>query len=481
VRVKLTVVALALLSAGYFHGGAASNQNARFDAVFGFVEPGFWQGTFRIDRFMIAPERDINTADWARVGTHYYANKAPLSIVLGAAAYALTHGVERVLGLQPTAARMQIANSYLINLAVSVAAFGFAALLTFELLSVAMAPLAAAALSLGLCLGTGLFPYSTQFWGHATAAAFVLAALVRVRGETARDSIWGAAWLAAALATDYMAGLAAVGLALTHLWQRPRRLLPMAAGALGPLAIMLGYHWYCFGSPWTLATTHSNPEYIDARRALGMFAGPDLHALWQLTFSPYRGLFVQMPVLWLAAIGFVDWWRRTPRDPWLWGCALTGLAGLFAVASFNGWHGGSTVCARYLLPFLPVFFAAVAQIRWTRWKLNAAAVLAAISICNMLAVAAVNPLCPDAHPNPLYGYTYAKLWAGELTPYPFPIRLLQYEPEWPALREWAMWNWGELAGLRGLSSLLPLMAAWVAAAAWLVRQHQRLRLLQQQR
>lgn len=467
------MVLLALLSAGYFHGGAASNQNARLDAIFAFVEPGPTQGTFRIDRFMVAPERDINTADWARVGTHYYANKAPLSILLGAAAYTLFYNAERGLRLQPTSARMQIANSYLINLALSVACFGLAARMTFELLGATVSPLAAAALSLALCLGTGLFPYSTQLWGHATAAAFVLAALVRLRAGTSRDCLWGGCWLAAALATDYMAGLAAVGLALTHMWSRPRRLLLIAAGASPPLALMLGYHWYCFGSPWTLATTYSNPSYLDAQRALGMFAGPDLHALWHLTLSPFRGLFVQMPILWLAPVGYVHWWRRTPRDPWLWGSALTGIAGLLAVASFNGWHGGATVCARYLLPFLPVFFLAVTQLQWTRWISAAAILLGVISISNMLAVAAVNPLCPDAHPNPLYGYTYAKLLAGELTPYPFPIRLLNYHPEWPALREWAMWNWGELIGLRGLSSLLPLLAAWSGAALWLARSRNR--------
>jgi hypothetical protein len=200
-----------------------------------------------------------------------------------------------------------------------------------------------------------------------------------------------------------------------------------------------------------------------------MFAGPNPHALWQLTFSPFRGLFVQMPILCLALLGYVQWWRRAPRDPWLWGSALTGLAGLLAVASFNGWHGGATVCARYLLPFLPMFFLPIAQLRWTRWSSAAAVVLGGISISNMLAVAAVNPLCPDAHPNPLYGYTYAKLWAGELTPYAFPIRLLNYDPEWPALRQWAMWNWGELLGLQGLSSLLPLLAAWSAVTLWLAR------------
>jgi hypothetical protein len=460
-RYKLIVVALALLSAGYFHGGAASNQNARLDAAFSFVEPGASQGTFRIDRFLISPERDINTADWAKVSGHYYANKAPLSIVLSTAAYAGVYAVERALGLHPQAPRLQLLNSYLINLFVSVSALGMLALSTFKLLRETLQPPAAAALSLALCLGTGLFPYATQLWGHTTAAAFVLAGVLQLR---ARAPMTAGLWLGAAVATDYLTLLAAAGLTLT---QRPRAWPRMAAGAVGPLALMLGYHWYCFGSPFTLATTYSNPRYTDARRVLGMFAGPDLHALWQLTLSPFRGVLVQMPILCLAPLGFVHWWRREPRDPWLWGCLLSELTGLLAAASFNGWHGGATVCARYLLPFVPLLFVAFGQIAWSRWSTAAAIVLGALSVVNMLAVAAVNPLCPDAHANPLYGYTYAKLWAGEVAPYAFPVRLLQLHAEWPALREHAMWNWGELLGLRRLGSLLPLLAAWIAGALWL--------------
>jgi hypothetical protein len=142
---------------------------------------------------------------------------------------------------------------------------------------------------------------------------------------------------------------------------------------------------------------------------------------------------------------------------------------MLAVASFNGWHGGSTVCARYLLPCLPLAFVAIGQIEWKAWSLRVACVLGVLSVSNMLAVAAVNPLCPDEHPNPLYGYTYSALWAGKVAPYAFPIRLLQFDPSWPALREWAMWNWGELAGLRGGWSLVPLLIVWAACALQLAR------------
>jgi hypothetical protein len=266
---------------------------------------------------------------------------------------------------------------------------------------------------------------------------------------------------------DYLAVLIAVAIASTRALSRPRDLPQLALGALIPGSFILAYHALCFGSPWTLATSLSNPTYIDPGRALGMFAWPDPSALFHLTLGPYRGVFLQMPLLLLVPLGFRSWWRRTPRDPWLWCCAGSCVAFTLAVAGFNGWHGGSTVCARYLLPCLPLSFLAIAHIRWTPWLTRAASALAALSVFNMLAVAAVNPLCPDEHPNPLYGYTYQALWSGRIAPYAFSIRLLHYDPSWPELRPWAMWNWGELLGLHGGWSLLPLLAAW-ALGAWLL-------------
>lgn len=473
-RVGLGLGMLVLLTAAYFHGGAASNQNARLDAIFAFVEPGPSRGTFQIDRFMVAPERNINTADWAHYGGHYYANKAPLTIVLGAIVYAGLYGLERTLGLDPALAPMQLWNSYAINLALGACMLGIAACVLYLLLCRSVSPPSAAALSFVSCVGTGLLPYSTQLWGHSTAACFVLFGMYALRrgacfdGAARREAFWGGLWLCAAMATDYLACLASGPLLVARLWQRPKDLPWIALGALLPAAIVLGYQYSCFGSPFTLATTYSNPTYLDPSRALGMFALPDPTALLQLTLMPYRGVFLQMPWLLLTLLGFVHWTRRSRRDPWLWACSASCGLGLLSVSSFNGWHGGATVCARYLLPFVPTALIALGEIRWSVWSRRGAWALGLLSAANMLAVAAVNPLCPDAHRNPLYGYTYQMLAAGKLAPYPFPVRLLQYDPEWRELRTWAMWNWGQLLGAKGLWSLAPLALIWLLGALLLI-------------
>jgi len=57
---------------------ADPNQNSRLDMAFAVVE----DGSFQIDRFV------WNTVDYAKVGDHYYSDKAPGTALLGIPIYA---------------------------------------------------------------------------------------------------------------------------------------------------------------------------------------------------------------------------------------------------------------------------------------------------------------------------------------------------------------------------------------------------------
>ena len=57
---------------------ADPNQNSRLDMVFAVVE----DGTFQIDKYV------ENTVDYAKVGEHYYSDKAPGAAFLGIPVYA---------------------------------------------------------------------------------------------------------------------------------------------------------------------------------------------------------------------------------------------------------------------------------------------------------------------------------------------------------------------------------------------------------
>jgi hypothetical protein len=463
-------VALSVLIAGaYFCNSGSWNQNARLDAIFTFVEPGPHRFTFRIDPFLPFPGRSINTGDWAHVGEHYFANKAPGTILMGVIAYAPLYFLEASLGVRSDEPLVAILNAYWINAWVSLVPLAVGSALWYRLLARRAGSGRAMALTLLTFFGTALFPYSTQLWGHTTAAAFVMMAwwaFDRARGSSSSLPGLGAgAFAGLAVLADFLALPTALALSVGVALLRRRALLTwFCLGGAGPLLLLLGYQWYCFGSPWVLPTEHTRAVFVDPSRALGMFGPLDPHALWQLTFGAKRGLFFQMPIALAAAAGYFFWWRRDRRDFSLWasagGCAL----GLAWVASFNGWHGGATVCARYLIPAIPLLARGLAELpagRW--WKLGLAAI-SLPSVCNMMAVAAVGPLAPDSVENPLLKFIYPHFFAGRLHPYPLPVRLQALQPDFAEWGHLTVWNFGDVLGLTGLLSLMPLAVLLLAAS-----------------
>jgi hypothetical protein len=96
------------LGGAYFCGSGSWNQDARLDAIFTFVEPGLHRYTFRLDPFLPWPNRSINAGDWALVGTHYYANKAPGTILFGVLAYWPAYLLETSLGVLGNSGRRHL-------------------------------------------------------------------------------------------------------------------------------------------------------------------------------------------------------------------------------------------------------------------------------------------------------------------------------------------------------------------------------------
>ena len=450
-----------LVAAAYFHGGASWNQNARLDAIFNFVEPGPERWTFRIDRFLPEPAEGINTGDWSLSGGHYYANKAPGTLLLGVTVYLPVYALEAALGADVNSPPLANFNAYLINLWVSVLPLCAALAVWSRWLSQQVRPTRAMELPLLAFFGTALFPYATQLWGHTTSAAFVLLSLCAFQG--AREGKKSAA-LATGVCSglgvlcDFLALPATLGIAAALILSRPRLVPWLIAGAAGPLLSLLGYQWYCFGNPLQLPTEGTNGEFLEQQRWLGMFGSLSGEALFQLTFGQYRGLFLQMPLLIAAPLGGLRWWRKAPRDPSFWICALGFLATLLWVASFNGWHGGASVCARYLIVAIPLLIWALVELIDDREMRHLLGVLGLISAFNMLAVAAVSPLADARSYNPLFQESYRGLWSGALHPYPLPIRLQELDPEFPHHASGNAWSWGELLGLGGVARLIPWLA-----------------------
>jgi len=510
---------LVVLCYGYFHGGGWHNQNSRFDAIVAFVEPGTTdQWTFRIDRFMRDPSgrlleptaRGGNTMDWSwyppegrahpdltagEIQGHYYSNKAPGAILLGIPVYAaLFHG-ERLLGVDPLAATPVEVNLYLVNLFVSVLIVA-SGIVVFRRLLGLLGTGARRALALALVLAfcTLLFPYSTMLWGHPTAAAFVIMALYGAIRDTPRGLAAAGFFVGLAVLCDYLAILVVLAFGLWIVARRPRSIGWYALGGIVPLVAFAAYHWACFGSPFVTAMSFTQPDFIADGHVLGLFGPFSVSHFFAILASRYRGVLLHMPVLLLSVVALVFWLRRRPTDRLAWMC-LAMMGGFLVInATFNGWHGGTVVGARYQMLALPFWVLALKELPWEGLWRPATVILVGVSAFNMLAIAAVSPMSlpwsPDGsdpatspqyynpfwtpgEPSPragagqpsaqhplfydsLYGYTYLQFWSGRLAAQAIE-RLLFLRINGAAM--WRPTNAGMLLGLPGLTSLVPLILA----------------------
>ncbi len=289
--------------------------------------------TFELDREIgrwTALEGGGPTADITRVGGHSYSNKAPGSSMLAVPPYWIAR---HVVGEPSLATTMWICRVF----AGVIPMLLFLALLYRFLERYAPDPAVRQLVCVAYGLGSMAMTYSLLFFSHQLAAICVASAWVF--GLEAAERTRGRAWFAVAGAlagasalVDYQAVFAAVPagihvLARLRGWQR--RDVAIAVGLLVgamaiPIAILLGYHAACFGSPWRTGYGAVAGEQLHGTIA---FAANHEHGVLGLTtlrwkafvgslFAFDNGLFALAPWFVLALPGFVLLGREdAPADP----------------------------------------------------------------------------------------------------------------------------------------------------------------------
>lgn len=494
-RLEVAIFVFVFGLAAYFYNGYNWNQTARYDAIWAFVEPGPHQYTFEIDAFVVDADAGFNTGDFARNpdhSPHYYSNKAPGTTLMGVPAYLVLYHAERKLGLDPVSITGVLVNAYLINLWVTVLPVALSAVFFFHLALVfTRERRRALLLTFTLYAGTLMLPFSTALWGHTTAAAFLVMAMACLVRPGRRGDMLCGLLVGCAVLTDYGAAPVALTLVVVTLFDEERRARSGAVllGGLGPLLVFALYHASLFGSPFVLASSFSAPGMIGEDRIFGLFGAVNLRALWGLTLSASRGMFVYMPVLILSVYALRHARGADPRAFW-WTAVATMLLVLVINTTFNGWHGGLSSGPRYqiiALPFYVLLLALLPEIRRVR---NALYVLTTLSFTNMFVVAAVSPMAPDAFRGSPLLFCYAKLWdvlwidlglapapvggplsRGSLHIYAhYPMRDWAISPTDPLIERYVSFNLGELLlGLSGIASLLPALIGVSVMTAWMLK------------
>jgi len=481
--------------AAYFYNGYGWNQTARYDAIWAFVEPGPNRHTLRIDDFMTDPEQGLNTGDFARNpdhSEHYYSNKAPGTSLLGIPAYAFLFHVERIAGFDPVSIRGVLLNAYLIHLWVTVIPLALSAIFFYHL-ALRFAPDRHRALQVTIILyaGTLMLPFSTALWGHTTAAAFAVMALACFVRPGRRATAWAGFFAGLAALTDYgalplAASLVVVAAAASS---RRERLPALVLGGMAPLVVFLLYHWVLFGSAFALASSYSPASMVDEGRVMGLFGAINLRALYGLTVSTSRGIFVYMPVLLMSlyALRFV----RQGSDRAFWWLAMANmLIVLLLNATFNGWQGGVAAGPRYQIIALPFYVILLAILPSGRRVGTALYVLGGLSVAHMFVLAATSPNAVGTWMGSELWFAYLKLWralridlgvdpaplaeslsVGSIHGYPtFLMRGWTIPLTDPVLGRHSVFNLGErLLGLRGVASLLPAVAGAAGLGLWMSR------------
>jgi hypothetical protein len=460
-RPEAALFALAFTAYAYFFQGGGWNAAVRFDLVRAIVE----QGTVRIDGY------ETNTGDLAYRDGHYYCDKAPglsfAAVPVYAAVYRLA-GEGRIRGLFVSRA------AWLATI-VTVAIPSAAAVVMLYLLGEVLGLLPAwrAALALAYAFATLAFPYSTLFYGHQLAASLLFLAfglLVRARWRgtppgTGRLAGVGAL-LGAAITVEYPAALAVAVIALyAASFVRPwHRLGYAAAGAMVPLFALAAYHTVAFGSPLTLPYTFST----DAPRRQGAFFGfgpPRPRVLYAILLSPYRGLFYSAPWLLLAMPGAVRLWRGGRFRAEAGVAVAVTLAYVLLNAGLNDWHGGWGTGPRHLVPVLPFLALAAGGIMTgrtpSRAERAAYALAVGISAALMLVATSVQPEVPRWFARPFQDHLFPAFVEGRLAINTLPMHTGTVHERREA------WNAGELLGLEGRATLLPLAALVGAGLGWL--------------
>jgi hypothetical protein len=471
-KTALLVGLVTFLSCIYFYEGGGWNQNSRFDLLRAIVE----RHTLKIDAY------HENTGDKAHFHGHYYSEKAPGLVFLAVPFAVATRPALRAVGVDPKSPRGEYALSYLMTVcAVALPTALTAVCLFFLGLRFSGSETAAAFGALVMSLGTPMWAYASLFWAHAMVGAclvFAFAAALKIRGSSPRgDFLWAlavgltAGW---ATVTEYPAAPPSAMLAclaLSQAWRRGssarwRVAAGVGTGAAICIVVLLWYLHAAFGS-FRPSYSYYDPNSFTFMQQRGFFGltYPHPDRVLKLLFGCSRGLFFASPVALAAPLGLWWLWKgKTERMTALVAGAIAAYYFLFN-ASFYWWKAGLTFGPRYAGACIPLLCIGLA-VAWQRttpaWR-RALAGLALFSVFLSLMVVSTTSQLSMQDDCPMVHSAWPAFWSGQMA---LNHDSMLTVAEAGSSTNYGAFNLGQLFGLRGLASLLPLLVMW--GAAWLV-------------
>jgi hypothetical protein len=448
------------LTYGYFFPGGGWGTNAFLDLTRAIVE----EGSLFIDNYV------ENTGDWSKVPKGYIINKSPGVSFLGVPAYYIL----RLFDPNPFSSFEQATRSAHLITFFSISMLCAAGCGIFYLLLRRwLPPQRSIALTVIYALGTSNFGYATILYTQALLGALYIAVLYIVhedqKGKIRMNRLVAAGFLLAFSVVVEPLSVLVVVIFVMFLFSRPLEIkgwFYFIVGALPAALLLLGYNYSTMGNLFTYSYKYQNPIYNYEGAFMGILQVPSLKVLYYITFHPVRGLFWISPLLILSLPGLWLLWEKD-RSVTLMSTAIIGVYLLFSI-SFVAWHAGWSVGPRYLSPSLPFWILALCEIltlsRITRILFY---FVGAVSVLLNTMITAVNIQAPMLEmTNPLIQYIIPMFRSGVLSTNNNTVLHKGVENVFSlnSVEEvWASYNLGEIIGLEGHWSLIPLAIYWVGA------------------
>jgi hypothetical protein len=474
-RQTAIVIGLALfVSYAYFYQAGGWNQNSRFALVRAILE----RHTLQIDAYQ------LSTGDKARWQGHYYTDKAPGISLLSLAPVAVARGIDRFVHVDPEDYPGIAWTSYIATV-VSSGLFTLVAALLVMRLSLQWGFSRGAALFAATAYGIAspAWCYATLFMEHAAVAGSLMLAYTAAVGLADADRpyqprlVWSVGlWTGFAVICELQAAVPAAFIVLFAL-DAVRRHSPgdalraaisiLAAGMILGV-VLLAYNALAFGSPFHIGYT-SEEGFTELHKGFFGISYPTWYALREILVGSYRGLLPLAPLVAIMPIGLFVL-AKTParRRPVIVAVAIAAFY-LLLNASYYYWEGGWAYGPRQLMPALPFLALGLAPL-WDSWGRIGRVVLTAGWIwgaaLTLIAVSTTpQPPGDGSVPAPVRELLWPAFKGGDLSlnnqTFVTPAAQADMLRGHPELH--AGWNLGEIAGLHGLWSLLPLGLVWLVA------------------
>lgn len=284
------------------------------------------------------------TGDKATINGHYYSDKGPSMGFLMLPVLYLTDLVYPLDQLEP-------AKQLKLTIILGAILFGS---LPFSLCAYLIFNLHLKEQKYGVALiilfffGSFLFIFSGSFYSHSFSAFLLMISALTLERKRylASGFLIGLAFI-----TEYTLAVFGLTMGLYLLIHNRSKIAFFIIGALVPIIFQGFFNYLLTGSALDFAYKYQE-NFIQNSAHYG-FGWPSLQALYDITLSPYRGLFFYAPML-LIILFLIDWGRvirSTSKTTIYFICGCAAYIVLFSMS--KSWHGGWSYGPRYLYP-LPV-------------------------------------------------------------------------------------------------------------------------------